>query len=453
MRHRSIRLRLLVLSGLSIASVLSLIGFGLLWLFQNQLLIRTHTELGHQLNQLAAAFSEDESGAAVVEDAMTDPRYEQPLSGLFWQVSQNGKAILRSRSLWDTQLPDLSAAQPYPSRPVAIPGPGRSKLISLSRVVALHNTTAANKATLYRLAVAVDTSEMERDRNEVFRSLSLILTLSGFALISFAWVQIQFGLRPLDAVRQKLEVVRRGGHEHLDESSFPLEVQPLVHEINDLLEAQRAAVERARQRSIDLAHGLKTPIAAIAAQLDRMKDSGPKSDQQQIFSNLDAMQRHVEAELARVRAQGGHTHLTHATNVAHETKSVIAILKKLPHAEHVNWTVDVDPELSIAMEKEDFAEVLGNLLDNAGKWAKSLVHIKARASTKGLRVSIEDDGKGIDKKDRPNAIARGVRLDQQVPGTGLGLSIVQAILETYGSNIEMKKSPAGGLQVSFAVPG
>jgi signal transduction histidine kinase len=249
-------------------------------------------------------------------------------------------------------------------------------------------------------------------------------------------------------LRRGIADIRSGQGRHLT-SQVPSEVQPLVDEVNALLDARERDIARSRHRAADLAHALKTPLAALAADGGRLRTRGDVSIADDIETAIDSMRRHVDRELARARLRGrARLQQGVSTPVAQLVRSLIAILSRTAAGTRMDYETIIAEDVCAPFDRTDLAEVLGNLLENATRHAKALVRIVARQSPTGLAISIEDDGPGIAEDFRSAALARGGRLDERAEGTGLGLAIVQDVLDAYGWTLELGVSELGGLKVS-----
>ena len=436
-------------AALSALLTLAFIGFLIANLFQRQVENRLRESLSLQLDQLAAHLIVKDNNTAGLDADLSDPRYERPLSGLYWEIDEEGQTPVRSRSMWD-QTFDLSenhAATNFALTPIN--GPKGIQLVGMSRAV-----TKRDKADVkhhYLLTVSQDTRVLAADHYDLVRTLAIALGLAFLAIVAAAAAQIYYGLKPLEAMRRDIERVRGGLSDHVETVGVPTEVMPLAEEINTTLELQRRNLERARRQAGDLAHGLKTPIAALAGQADLLSRGGQNENAEAIRGHLRVMHRHVERELAKARAQGDGATIGSGVMPLVEIRSIIDTLKKLPQISVLNYQVIGSENIALAMNAEDFAEVMGNLIDNARKWAKCAVI--ARVVIEGSRaiVSVEDDGPGISDDQQTQALSRGVRLDEKVQGSGLGLSIVEAVLENYGSKLELGQAQLGGLRASFLI--
>ena len=302
------------------------------------------------------------------------------------------------------------------------------------------------------VAVAADLARVSNATVGFARDLSLALGLLGLVLALATTVQVTLGLQPLKALQQGISDVRAGRIHHLPQAA-PAEVQPLVEEVNALLDAQEREIERSRGRAADLAHGLKTPLAALTGDARRLREAGQDEIARDIESVADSMSRHVDRELARARSLGAMRRKAGlSTELAPLVRALIATLARTPASARVTFEQHVPDNLSIPMDRTDLAEVLGNVLDNAARHANERLRISARNVPDGAVIVIEDDGEGIPPAARGSVVERDIRLDEkEEQGAGLGLAIVQDVLETYGWRLALGKSEVlGGLAVTLA---
>jgi signal transduction histidine kinase len=288
--------------------------------------------------------------------------------------------------------------------------------------------------------VAANLERVSRATAGFVKDLSVALAILGLVLAAATAVQVTLGLRPLDALRRGIADIRAGRLHHLG-ASVPAEVQPLVEEVNALLDSQEQEIERSRGRAADLAHGLKTPLAALAGDAGRLREQGQEAMARDIESVVESMSRHVDRELARARIRGmARRKAGLSTALDPLVRSLIATLARIPAGADVTFDVQIAEDIMVPMDRTDLAEVLGNLLDNAVRYADSRVRIAARQDSAGPCITIEDDGPGIAPSSRADVMERGVRLDEQVGETGLGLAIVQDVLEAYGWHLDISSS-------------
>lgn len=448
MKSGSLRRRLLVAGAASIVAALAVAGLGLLLLFERHVERRMVLELESDLRQLVAGLDRGPDGALQVDSAPVDPRYNEPLSGRYWQIGlAAGGAALRSRSLWDATLDlpvdTLADADVHEH---AIGGPQGRTLLVVERSVVLPASLGGSRA---RIAVALDRVEIHDAGRAFAADLAWSLAVLAAVLVAGAWVQVSIGLRPLDTVRQRLRAVRTGAEARLG-AEFPDEVRPLVAEVDHLLDEQEAALSRARGRAADLAHGFRTPLTVLAADAEALRGSGQHEMADEIASITDGLRRHVEHELARARAGGGGRRLA-ASPLAPIVDQIVGVLRRTPKGQGLDWQVDV-AEASVSVDRQDLAEMLGNLAENACKWARGTARISARVADGSCVLRVEDDGPGIPEGSSEMALARGGRLDQSQPGSGIGLAIVGDLAEAYGATLSLGRSPLGGLAVELKFP-
>jgi signal transduction histidine kinase len=263
-----------------------------------------------------------------------------------------------------------------------------------------------------------------------------------------AWRQ---GLTPFRRLREKLLAVR-GGEDRRVEGAYPSEVQPLIDELNALLEDREKAVRRAVATAGDLAHGLKTPLALLAQEADRAAAAGNPELAESITQQVERMSRQMNYHLARARAAASGTAGTARCRVADCTDALIRTLLKLHAGRALDISSTIAPDLGARVQREDLDEMLGNLLDNACKWANSKIVLEASRAGTMLVLTLDDDGPGLAPALRTVVLERGVRIDEAAPGSGLGLAIVRDLAELYDGSISLDDSPLGGLRARVSLP-
>ena len=449
MRWHSLRLRLVAGGIIAILIALTIAGGGLILLFERHVARTLASDLDVYLKQLVAGIDIDPQGELVfTQPPPADPRFLDPLSGLYWQISDDRGKLLRSRSLWDTTI-RLPAGEPVPGElnQHEVPGPGGARTIVVERLVKL---TANDHPVTVRMAVAADLARVSAAASAFARDLAIALAILGSVLAIATSIQVGLGLRPLDALRHGIADIRAGRSRHLP-SEVPTEVRPLVEEVNALLDAQEGEIVRSRSRAADLAHGLKTPLAALVADAARLHDRGEHAIARDIEAVGEAMSRHVDRELARARLRG---RVLRGASVYTQVKplvdSLIATLARTPAGMRLTFEPRIPEDVRLPIDRTDLAEVLGNLLENATRHAAGRVYIAAELGAAGASITIEDDGKGLGPMQRPRVLERGARLDERGQGAGLGLAIVQEVLDAYGWQFDLASSDLGGLKVTIA---
>ena len=446
MTRNSLRLRLVAGGAVALIIALALAGVALTLLFERHVARTVAEDLDVHLKQLLAGIDIDQTGRIIVTRPPVDPRFSDPLSGLYWQIGDDRDQLVRSRSLWDMTL-SLPKDEPAPTElhQHELPGPAGAKLLVAERQVKL---TVGDRQVPIRVAVAVDLARLSAARSAFASDLVVALGILGLVLAAATSIQVGLGLRPLDWLRRGVADIRSGQGHHLT-SQVPDEVKPLVEEVNALLDARERDIAHSRHRAADLAHALKTPLAALVADGDRLRKKGEAAIANDIESAVDTMRRHVDHELARARLRGGARMQSGVgTPVAPLVRSLIATLSRTVDGGRMRFDVAIADDVIAPLDRIDLAEVLGNLLENATRHAKSYVRVVAQTSADGLTITVEDDGPGIAEDLRPAALARGGRLDERAGGTGLGLAIVQDVLEAYGWALQLDNSALGGLKAT-----
>ncbi len=452
MQVHSLRWRLLMGSVAAIGMALLLAGWGLTELFRSHASDQFNQQLQVQLDQLTASF--DSNGAPALRPPLSDPRWSTPYSGLYWQIdgAASGQPVLRSRSLWDQALT-------LPPGPVAAPG---DALVALTgpqgqplraRVRWVRTDADPSAGTEWRLVVAADTSPLQAAVERFSQQLAASLAVLGLALALAAWVQVGLGLAPLQPLRRAVQAVRDGRAQHIPDH-FPAEVTPLVQDFNRVLAQQLQGLERARQQAGNLAHALKTPLA-ILGQLIERPDPDPARQAQQLQAQLQAVQQQVDWHLRRARAASGQLPGLR-TPVQPVLAGLARVMRKVhAHREPTPLAITLQPDaqdLAFAGETQDLQEMAGNLLDNACKWARGQVVVSLQRQDRCLCIRIDDDGPGLDARQRQAVFARGFRADERTPGSGLGLAIALELAQGYGGDIALQASPLGGLRAELRLP-
>jgi len=291
--------------------------------------------------------------------------------------------------------------------------------------------------------------------NRVGSHLQLIhgalFAAAGIVLIAAGVSQLRRGLSPVARLRDKLADVREGRASRV-EGQYPNEVRPLVDELNALLEDRETRLARAHSKAADLAHGLKTPLAVLSHDAERARTAGQGELADSIGQQVSYMQRQVTFNLAHARAAASGPGLGTRTSLSEVADGLVRVLSRL-HADRA-LTIDVDVAAAHAVRcrREDIEEMLGNLLDNACRAAKSRVLVHSRLEDSAITVDVDDDGPGLDAQLREKVLQRGVRADEHGSGSGLGLAIVRELAGVYGGTITLGESPLGGLRATLALP-
>lgn len=425
-------------------------GFVLSFAFRSYVLTDVDKRLELLLDTLVGISEVSPEGEFRFNQPLADQRFLTPYSGWYWQVSAEDMVPLRSRSLWDFALDAQHEQRTFSLRYIVANGPDGQMLR-----VAEHDIILPEAEQVYHYQIATNMAEVQAAINRfnwlLFSALALILFTVTLAL----FVQVSYGLRPLRQIKRDLSDVRAGRSVKLasaDDEKLPQDLKPLVEEINGLIDQNDKLLQRARTHVGNLAHALKTPLSVIQNSVDG-DDSGSAGV---IARQTKNIQVHVDHHLKRARIAGGGTGV--GLPVYERITKLASAVSVTVGEKALKINVDCADGLMFDGEKEDFDELLGNILDNAAKWATSKVDVAVKRNAEGLRrpvlkIVIGDDGPGVPADKRDSMFDRGKRLDEQVPGTGLGLAIVRDIADMYGGDVELRTSTLGGLQVTLTLPG
>ncbi len=430
---RSLTLRLALLAALWVAAGLVLAGWFVAGLAERQMRAAADARLGTLVDGVVAVLGADVDGVATVQRPPSGAAFDQPLSGEYWQVSAARGAqrvLAQSRSLWDARLPPPAVTGTGETALRSLPGPRGEPLRLLERVVELPNAPAP-----WVVQVGLDATATEREIARLHRGLALVLLLLGVGLVAGVALQVVHAMRRLRGLRDALAEVRAGRRERLAMPA-PSEVAPLVEEVDALIAQNQATLDRARAHAGNLAHALKTPVSVLRNALDR-----PAPDTATALDQVAALERTVQHHMARARSAALGTGGTLAAPLE-AARSVARALQRLQAERGLEITVTGDAAARVRVDGQDLVEMIGNLMENACKWAvrRVAVRVEADPAARRVRILVEDDGPGL--PDGTAALARGVRLDEAMPGAGLGLAIVRDLAALHGGGIDLTRGEA-----------
>ena len=401
-------------------------------------------QLGYMLTAMVASAEVGPDGEVFFNRPLGDQRFLEPNSGLYWQISGRGHDDFPSRSLWDRSLAvrlDHFDSQPHVYDSEQFKG---EKLRIIERSIILPGSQ-----TKWWFTVAAAREEMDAQIRRIRSIVVWSFVILGLGLIGMATLQTWYGLGPLRRVRRAIASMRSGGANRVTEP-LPLEVQPMVEELNGLLAHVERQAEEARTHAGNLAHALKTPLTVIMnAATAKAPDLADTT-----IREAAVMRRQVDHHLARARAVGRRA-VGHSRAVVWESaEAVVRSVARL--YEKVRLDLDGDRLAAVSIERQDLDEILGNLIENAAKYGGGSVFVTvcaASADPRFCEIWVEDDGRGIPEEERTRIFDRGARLDTGKPGTGLGLAIVRDVAEIYGGTVELDESEdLGGLLVRLRLP-
>lgn len=444
MTPRSLRWRLLSGAAIAILAALAVAWVFMVVVFERHLERRLESELERDGLRLAAALVVGANGAPQIPTPPGDPRLHAPASGYYWQVS-NAAGIVRSRSLWDSDLPGPTeiAADEWRLRRAA--GPFEPSIVLLERRIEPDRDGAP-----VMIQLAQDTAPLASARDEFGQEMAIFLVFLWIVLSAAAWLQVRLGLMPLSRIGQDVAVLQRDPSARLADARLQ-EILPLTEAINTLAENRERDLQQARRRAADLAHGLKTPLAALRAHLRRTREGDSAMTDGGFDRAVDAIERAIEAELARVRvsviraAPAGHA------KARAVVERLVDVLEHTDRGEQLVFSIDIGENLVLPMSAENLSELLGSVIDNAMRFARRQVRVSGADTAAGAYVLVEDDGPGIPEADRREALKRGARLDEG-GGAGLGLAIAKELIESADGALELSEAPLGGLGVRFNWP-
>ncbi len=411
--------------------------------------------LGVYLRTLVADVAAPEQTADRGTPTLGEPLFELPLSGWYWQITPLDAAkpeIRSSRSLWDTGLSRLreedATTSPDGTRRGYVVGPEEQRLRLVERTVDLGDDGR------FLIVVAGDPQEIDDETHAFDRALLVTFGTLAVVLLLITMFQVRFGLAPLKRISEALAAIRAGTAERL-EGRFPVEIAPLARETNALIDANREIVERARTHVGNLAHALKTPLSVVVNEAGGRPDdplAAKVTEQANIMR--DQIVRHLErARLAaRLKVVGS------VTDIVPVVTALTRTMEKIHQGRGIAIDLDAPNEVRFRGERQDLEEMVGNLIDNACKWAQMRVSVEVVVERGGgaapatVRIVVDDDGPGLNPAQRDQVARRGLRLDATKPGSGLGLSIVLELAALYGGNLHLGTAPIGGLRAELMLP-
>jgi signal transduction histidine kinase len=456
MRANSLALRLFLSATAWTVVILLITGFVLSSLYRDAVERSFDRRLNVFLRTLVAEVASPDDAGERTSQSLGEPEFDLPLSGWYWQLTRlnSPKADVRSsRSLWDSGLPHL-VDQGVPStddgtRRAYVQGPEDQRLRLIERTVDL------GEDGRYLVAVAGDSQEIDDETHSFDRAIATTFAILAAVLLLTTMFQVRFGLAPLKRISESLAAIRAGTSERLA-GHFPVEIEPLARETNALIDANREIVERARTHVGNLAHALKTPLSVMVNEAaGRGDDPLAVKVGEQIVIMRDQVTRHLER--ARIAARA--TVVGSVTEVAPVATALTRTMEKIYHPRGIAIDLDCPDSARFRGERQDLEEMLGNLVDNACKWAQARVSIEVTSErAEGdppksvIRIAVDDDGPGLSPAERDQVARRGQRLDESKPGSGLGLSIVLELAALYGGSLTLANAPIGGLRAELVLP-
>ncbi|MGR4865190.1 ATP-binding protein [Caulobacter sp. LARHSG274] len=449
---RSLVRRLVLLAAGWNLVVLLIAGLFLTAQFRDSAIRRFDAALTVLTDDLYASSSVEDG--VVKAPFLTDIRATRVYSGRYWQIldmtpARTLRMIDQSRSLFDSSLTipaiqtERLAADPGKTQFFDLPGPQNSRL----RAAAILTRLPGYPRPVVFIA-AEDRSPIDRDADIFARNTAIALILLGAGLVSAVVVQVRVGLLPLFRLRRELGSVRRGKAEKL-EGRYPEELEPLAVELNALLTHNQEVVERQRTHVGNLAHALKTPLSVMLTEANQQ----PSPLAEVVSRQADVMREQVDHHLRRARAAARSQTSGERTPVEPILDELAVTLERIFQDKGVEIDWRCPEDLCFQGERQDFMELAGNVMENAGKWCRGKIRVEAEASSpERMTLTVDDDGPGLPPDRWIDALKRGQRMDEHTPGSGLGLSIVDELARAYGGSVTLGASPLGGLRVILVLP-
>jgi len=440
--RNSLTRRLIATSFVWVASALAVAALLLILLFRGYIEKRFEDSLQGHLEELVAASKVTAEGTFQMNWRPTDPRFNRPYSGWYWEIRQPDATASRSDSLWQDDLTVTEPAEGAIADLQKLTGPEDEPLLALVQKI----TFPQSKIPLVFM-VAGPVSDIEQDVRSFSIQAAITLFVLGLGLWLAVWFQVRFGLRPLQTLKQALADIRQGKTERLPQS-FPEEVQPVVSELNALLDHNAVLLQRARTHAGNLAHALKNPLTVIRNESRDMDEDKNRIIRQQ----TDAMAASMDRYLSQARMAGTAGVIGARADVGVIIKDLVFSMEQLYRERQIKISKALQADCWFQGEAEDLEEMLGNLIDNACKWAGRRIHVTVECTGDRLIIAIEDDGVGIPESLHHEVLQRGHRLDEATSGSGLGLDIVRDIAELYRGSLQLQKSTLGGVCAQLDLP-
>lgn len=440
-------LKLSLVLGAALWSILTLsaAGAAITFIFSITVQRDQMEDLGAALDRLTTELLQEEP---VIARALSDPRYEVPGGGLYYQVQElESGELLRSRSLWDSEL-DLPMPPAGGQALVERAGPERQVLTTLVRDVEI--VPASGQRRMVRMAVAENVDLRGGSIRTFATQIGIALLIVAIGLSIAGWFLVHLGLRPLDKLRRGLEQITSGKRSRLDET-VPVEFVPLVHEVNSLLDVQERTIKLSRERADDLAHGLKTPLAVMRATAERLKAAGDVSNAAglELLSAEMAERIDYQLRLTQLRIRSESQGLSSSVDQA--LLRSVAVIRKTGRGADLFWNMSAD-RVNADIDSHDLMELVGVLLENAAKWARSEVVVGCTLAGATAQFMVADDGPGLGENEIALLGVRGRRLDETRSGSGFGIAIAKEIVRLNRGTILLDRAPAGGLRVTVDLP-
>jgi signal transduction histidine kinase len=440
----SLRFRFIASTCALIAVGLLLTGIAVTKLMRLSVERGYHEEMQIHIEELAALVKLDKDGRPFLLRRLSDPRFLVPNSGFYWEIRRANFAPLKSPSMLSGDLSGTLSTG-VARRWAFTQGPS-GKVLEYGMLAPL-----PNGAPPILLAIGSDAKLIDATVASFATPLAWSLTLLAVLMLLAGVAQIAFGLRPLHRLMAGVADIRSGKAAAMV-GDFPREIQPLVSDLNSLLDANAAIVHRARIQAGNLAHGLRTPLAIIIDEAEQLSANGQPDSAKILLQECDRMQRQIKYHLARARTAAAQPGTGQIAMLKPTLEPILRAMRRLHAEREILLCCGNFPDVAVACDDVDLGEMLSIVIDNAFKWAKTRVMVSWEVQDRDVSILVDDDGSGLSTTDAVRAFEAGERLNDSAPGSGLGLAIVKDLTKLYGGSVQLGNSPLGGLRANIQLP-
>ena len=430
-KRLSIRGRLVLAACFWLGGMIVSAGVVIPKLINDYLRTEVISQLDLAMDEIAGNLIVNSSGQLTLTDSLSDPRFKQPYSGVYWNVT-GVSHTLRSRSLWDKNIESRDNQHSF-----ELFGAKGEKLLFISKTIYIPDITEP-----LNVIVGVDQDPLDDTLEMVIGQLWLILVLLFVGILIFILLQVSWSLRPLNTLQNELKSLEKGKIDTIT-GDYPAEVSPLIADLNALLFHYQELLHRARNHAGNLSHSIKTPLSVLNNQVAELSDPS----REDLMHSIKQVQSQIDYHLSKARMAGSMNILSVKSNPSERIDAISSAFDKVYSSRNLVLVNELDHDFEVAIEQTDLDEILGNVVENAYKWATTLIRIHAVVEQDSLTLFIDDDGIGIAHDQLNDIVKRGYRLDESTPGSGLGLNIVSEMVHSYRGDLSFDRSNLGGLRV------
>ncbi|WP_435532833.1 ATP-binding protein [Vibrio hippocampi] len=428
----SLKTRLLLAATLWLSAMLIVAGVIIPGLVRDYLDQELQQQLSHTMDEVVASLEVNKQGRLELTSTLSDPRFNQPYSGLYLSID-SADQVVRSRSLWDQHIDVKHKSKKHKS----YFGAKKEQLVAIERTIFLPDVESP-----VHIIIGQDEDPIEATLQSLTGQLWVILAVLAGGILTLVIAQVSWSLRPLNKMQKELKQLKAGQRSTL-EQQYPKEVAPLVDDLNALIFHYQELLDRARNHAGNLSHALKTPLSVLKNDIAHLSEQ----DAAKLAPSIQQIQAQIDYHLGRARMAGSMNILAVKASPSERVDAISMAFDKVYASRELMLISELDTDLFVAVEQADLDEMLGNLLENAYKWANGMIKVNSEViDGNETNIIIEDDGPGIPEDECAKAIKRGVRLDESTPGTGLGLNIVSEMAHSYRGQLTLHKSTMGGLK-------